>query len=107
MSRVVGTARTSLATWVCLATLLVAGCEKSAEEKAKDEAVIECWKAVSVQSRYPSEADFGSYQVDRIGGGYRVTGRVKLMIGLGTKLPHRYVCTYQRGSATVYMLAPG
>ena len=37
----------------------------------------------------------------------RVTGRVKLMIGLGTKLPHKYVCTYQKGTATVYMLVPG
>ena len=36
MSRLVGTARTSIATWACLAALLVAGCEKSAEEKAKD-----------------------------------------------------------------------
>ena len=87
--------------------LLVAGCEKSAEEKAKDEAVIACWKVVSQEARYPSEADFGFYQADRIGGGYRVTGRVKLMTGLGTKLPHRYVCTYRRGTATVYMLAPG
>ena len=107
MSRVVGTARTSLATWACLATLLVAGCEKSAEEKAKDEAVIACWKAVSREARYPSEADFGSYQVDRIGGGYRVTGRVKLMIGLGTKLPHRYVCSFRWGSAEVTALIPG
>ena len=107
MSRVLGTARTSIATWACLAALLVAGCEKSAEEKAKDKAVIECWKAVSQEARYPSEADFGFYQVEAQGGGYRVIGRVKLMTGLGTKLPHKYVCTYQRGSATVYMLAPG
>ncbi len=107
MSRVVGTARTSIARWTCLAALLVAGCEKSAEEKAKDKAVIECWKAVSREARYPSEADFGFYQVEAQGGGYRVIGRVKLMTGLGTKLPHKYVCTYQRGAATVYILAPG
>ncbi len=107
MTPVVGTARTSIARWACLAALLVAGCEKSAEEKAKDKAVIECWKAVSQEARYPSEADFGFYQVDAQGGGYRVIGQVKLMTGLGTKLPHKYVCTYQRGSATVYMLAPG
>ena len=107
MSPVVMAIRTPIVTWVCLMALLVAGCEKSAEEKAKDEAVIECWKAVSVQSRYPSEADFGSYQVDRIGGGYRVTGRVKLMTGLGTTLPHGYVCTYRWGSAEVTALIPG
>ncbi len=45
MSRVVGTARTSLATWACLATLLVAGCEKSAEEKAKDRASVAAARA--------------------------------------------------------------
>ena len=87
MSRVVGTARASFATWACLAALLLAGCEKSAEEKAKDKAVIECWKAVSREARYPSEADFGFYQAEAQGGGYRVIGRVKLMTGLGTKLP--------------------
>ena len=107
MTPVVKAIRTSIATWVCLMALLVAGCEKSAEEKAKDEAVIACWKAVSVQSRYPSEADFGFYQVDRIGGGYRVTGRVKLMTGLGTTLPHRYVCSFRWGSAEVTALIPG
>ena len=107
MTPVVKTARTSIATWACLMTLLVAGCEKSAEEKAKDEAVIECWKVVSREARYPSEADFGFYQVDRIGGGYRVTGRVKLMTGLGTTLPHRYVCTFQWGLAKVTALVPG
>ena len=107
MTPVVGTARTSIVAWACLVAMLVAGCEKSAEEKAKDKAVIECWKAVSRESRYPSEADFGFYQVEAQDGGYRVIGQVKLMTGLGTKLPHKYVCTYQRGSATVYMLAPG
>ena len=107
MSRVVGTARTSIATWVCLMALLLVACEKSAEEKAKDEAVIECWKVVSREARYPSEADFGFYQVDRIGGGYRVTGRVKLMTGLGTELPHKYVCSFRWGSAEVTALIPG
>ncbi len=107
MTPVVTTTRTSLATWACLAALLVAGCEKSAEQKAKDEAVIACWKVVSREARYPSEADFGFYQVDRIGGGYRVTGRVKLMTGLGTKLPHRYVCSFRWGSAEVTALIPG
>ena len=53
MTPVVGTARMSLATWACLAAMLVAGCEKSAEEKAKDKAVIEGWKAVSPEARYP------------------------------------------------------
>ncbi len=93
--------------WACLAALQVAGCEKSAEEKAKDKAVIECWKAVSQESRYPSEADFGFYQVEAQGGGYRVIGRVKLMTGLGTKLPHRYVCSFRWGSAEVTALIPG
>ena len=107
MSRVVGSARTSITTWTCVLALLLAGREKSAEEEAQDKAVIECWKAVSREACYPSEADFGVYQVEDQGGGCRVIGRVKLMTGLGTKLPHRYVCTYQRAAATVYMLVPG
>ena len=107
MIPVVKAIRTSIVTCACLMALLVAGCEKSAEEKAKDEAVIACWKVVSQEARYPSEADFGFYQVDRIGGGYRVTGRVKLMTGLGTTLPHRYVCTYKWGLAKVSALVPG
>ncbi len=85
----------------------MAGCEKSAEEKVKDRAVIECWKAVSQEARYPSEADFGFYQVEARGGGYRVIGRVKLVTGLGTKLPHRYVCTYKWDLAKVLALVPG
>ena len=107
MNPVVKATRTSIVTWACLMALLLAACEKSAEEKAKDEAVIACWRAVSQEARYPSEADFGFYQVARIGGGYRVTGRVKLMTGLGTKLPHRYVCSFRWGSAEVTALIPG
>ena len=39
--------------------------------------------------------------------GYRVTGRVKLMTGLGTELPHKYVCSFRWGSAEVTALIPG
>ncbi len=104
------TRRTFLACAV-LAPLVAGGCEESpvkkAARKAEKKAFKACFVAVWSQVQDPSEADFGSYKVEKRGTGYRFFGRVKLMNVFGAMIPHRYVCDYKGGRAEVVAVRPG
>lgn len=100
------TRRTFLAC-ALLALLVAGGCEESPERKAEKKAFSACFYAVRSQAKYPSAADFGYYEVERRGTGYRVAGRVKLLNAFGAMIPHRYVCDYKGRRAEVVAVRPG
>ena len=90
-----------------VALLVAGGCEENPERKAERKAYKACFVAMWSQVQYPSEADFGSYKVERRGTGYRFVGRVELLNVFGAMLPHRYVCDYKDGRAEVLSIRPG
>ncbi len=88
---------------VVLAAAILGACERSEEYKAFSA----CFRAVSAQAKYPSAADFGYYEVERYGTGYRVVGRVELLNAFGAMIPHKYVCKHKDGRALLLSLGPG
>ena len=100
------TRRTFLACAV-LVPLVAGGCEENPERRAEMKAFRACYDAVWSQAQYPTEADFGSYKVERRGTGYRFVGRAELMNAFGAMIPHRYVCDYKGGRAEVVAVRPG
>ncbi len=95
--------RRVIAVLTLLAAAILGACERSEEYKAFSA----CFRAVSAQAKYPSAADFGYYEVERYGSGYRVVGRVELLNAFGAMIPHRYVCRYRDGRAEVVAVRPG
>jgi len=86
--------------------------ERQESEKKKQydiywSAVFTCKKMVEADARFPTKADF-DWGID---GNYKsrlVQGRVELMNGLGSMIPHRFQCKFDdNGAITDFLVIPG